>query len=307
MANYHFFPVVLSLLFFALSLQAKTEKTLMAKKLPINVTYDGTSQKSYAKELLQHVLSYDQKNSYNLTAFGKNLPTMRAFDLLGKSNGLDITVAGATIKREQLALAIRFPIMQGLYGWRVPLVHEDNKDIFINIKNLEQFKQLKALQFHTWSDSETLRLNSIRLIKGSDVEGLYLMLDKKRADYFPRSVLEVDHDLAAHRNLAITKEQNTLIWYPKAMYFYVGKNQKAFAKVIRDGLELALNDGSLEKLFMRYYGDTITQLKNEQRRVFKLLNPLLSPLTPLERPELWLDLSHATAINHSSDKPVLSN
>ena len=61
-------------------------------------------------------------------------------------------------------------------------------------------------------------------------------------------------------------------------------------KSIRQGLELALIDGSLEKLFMRYYGDIVTKLKNEQRRVFKLTNPLLSPLTPLERSELWLDL-----------------
>ena len=278
------------LLFFTLSLQAQTEQALIRKKFTTKITYSGTERKSYAIELLQHVLSYDQNNDYNLAAFGKNLPTMRAFNLLGKAMGIDVTIAGATIKREQLALAIHFPILQGLYGWRIALIHDDNKNIFSNIKSLEEFKQLRALQFHPWSDSKILRLNNIKLIKGSDLEGLYLMLDKKRADYFPRSVLEVDHDLAQHQHLAIVKEQNTLIWYPKAVYFYVGKNQITLAKSIRQGLELALIDGSLEKLFMRYYGDIVTKLKNEQRRVFKLTNPLLSPLTPLERSELWLDL-----------------
>lgn len=284
-------------LLFALPLQAQPPVVALSKNVATKVIYAGTERKSYAIDLLRHVLSYDQQTDYNLAAFGKNLPTMRGFNLLGKSHGIDVTVAGATMRREQLALAIRFPIMQGLYGWRVPLVHQDNKDILRNISNLEQFKQLRALQFHTWSDSETLHLNNIKLVKGSDVEGLYLMLDSKRADYFPRSVLEVDNDLNRHQHLQIAKEQHTLIWYPKAVYFYVGKNQLALAKSIRQGLELALIDGSLEKLFMRYYGETITKLKTEQRRVFKLLNPLLSPLTPLDRSELWLDLSPSSTIS----------
>ena len=122
------------------------------------------------------------------------------------------------------------------------------------------------------------------------------MLDRKRADYFPRSVLEVDGNLRRYKSLAIAKEANTLIWYPKAVYFYVGKNQQILAKKIRQGLELALVDGEFKKLFNRFYGDIVNTLKAEKRRVFKLSNPLLSPETPLNRRELWLDLSSAAKI-----------
>lgn len=293
--NYRYSKALFYLLLFSTFLaQAKTHHPVPTK----HIVYAGTERESYSIKLLKHVLSYDEKTHYQLSAFGKYLPKMREFDLLGKHNGIDVVIGGATIEREQLALPIRFPILQGLYGWRIALVHKENKNILRDINNLSDFKKLRALQFHTWSDSETLRLNNIKLVKGTDIKGLYLMLDNKRADYFLRSVLEIDGDLARHRHLAIEKEASTLVWYPKAVYFYVGNNQPSLAKSIKTGLELALKDGSFKKLFMSYYGEIISTLQKEHRQVFKLTNPLLSPLTPLDRPELWLDLSPANKVNN---------
>jgi hypothetical protein len=289
--NYPYFNVLFYLLLLISSpLQAGSFSSAIVNKTK-DITYAGSDKKNYPIQLLKHALSYDNSTDYRFIDFGKRLPKMREFNLLGKANGIDVVVGGATMVRERLALPIRFPIMQGLFGWRIALVHQDNQNIFKSIKSLKNFKKFSALQFHTWSDSETLLSNDITLIKGTDVEGLYMMLDKKRADYFPRSVLEIDSDLAKHQHLAIVKEKNILIWYPKAVYFYVGKNQTALATSIRRGLELSLSDGSFKALFMKYYGDIISKLQAENRHVFKLNNPLLSPLTPLSRAELWLDLS----------------
>ncbi len=277
----------LSIFFLTQPLYAANNTSLLKEKL----IYAGTESEGYDIKLLKLALSYDKKVQYHLSPFGQHQPKMREFSLLGQPKGIDIVVGGATIERERLALAIRIPIMKGLYGWRIALVHKENTKLFKNVKTLEQFKQLKALQFHTWSDSKIFALNNIKLVKGSDVRGLYFMLDKKRADYFPRSVLEIDGDLARHSNLDITKETDTLIWYPKAVYFYVGKNQLALANKIAQGLELALADGEFEKLFSHFYGDIVNKLKTEKRTIFKLSNPLLSPETPLQRRDLWLDLS----------------
>jgi len=300
--NYPYFNVLyFLLLMLSLPLSADSFSSSIVNTTR-DITYAGSTQNNYPIQLLKHALSYDNKTHYRFIDFGKRLPKMREFNLLGKANGIDVVVGGATMVRERLALPIRFPIMQGLFGWRIALVHQDNKNIFKEIKKLKHFKKFSALQFHTWSDSETLLSNDIKLIKGTDVEGLYMMLDKKRADYFPRSVLEIDDDLAKHQHLAIEKEKNILIWYPKAVYFYVGKNQTALATSIRRGLELSLSDGSFKALFMKYYGDIISKLQAENRHVFKLNNPLLSPLTPLSRAELWLDLS--STLRHQDNEQI---
>jgi len=255
------------------------------------VTYVGKERDDYPIKLLRLALSYDTQTQFTLAAFGQDMPKMRAFNELNNDNGLDVLIGGATIEREKLARPIRFPIMKGLYGWRIALVNKDNASLLKNITHLYQLKALSALQFHTWSDSEILTYNNINLIKGSDVEGLYQMLDKKRADYFPRSVLEIDADLARHQHLNIVKDEYALIWYPKAVYFYVAKHNVALAEKIKTGLELALKDGRFEQLFNEHFGNTVQALQTNKRHIFKLNNPLISAKTPLTRQELWLDLS----------------
>ena len=257
------------------------------------VAYVGKERNDYPIKLLRLALSYDKNTQFSLTPFGQDMPKMRAFSELNNVNGIDVLIGGATIEREKLALPIRFPIMKGLYGWRIALVHEDNKALFKNITHLYQLKKLSALQFHTWSDSEILAYNHINLVKGSDVEGLYQMLERKRGDYFPRSVLEIDQDLENHKHMNIVKDSYALIWYPKAVYFYVGKHQQALADSIKSGLELALKDGSFDNLFYENFGNTVQALKANKRHIFKLNNPLISAKTPLTRPELWLNLSSA--------------
>lgn len=255
------------------------------------VTYVGKERNDYPIKLLRLALSYDTKTEIKLAPFGQDMPKMRAFNELNNNNGIDVLIGGATIEREKLARPIRFPIMKGLYGWRIALVNKDNESLLKDIKHLYQLKALSALQFHTWSDSEILSYNNINLIKGSDVEGLYQMLDKKRADYFPRSVLEIDADLERHQHLNIVKDKYALIWYPKAVYFYVAKHKVALAEKIKTGLELALKDGRFDQLFNEHFGSTVKALQSQQRHIFKLNNPLISAKTPLTRRELWLDLS----------------
>ncbi|WP_340676644.1 hypothetical protein [Paraglaciecola sp.] len=242
--------------------------------------------------LLQHVLSYSQDKTYQIQPFGDHIPKDRFFALLAKNDGLDVVFAGSSLEREHLYLAVHFPILRGLRGWRIPLVRRNNQDLFKDVHTLDSFKKLIPGQFHTWSDTQVLEANGITVTKGTDYEGLFGMLSKGRFDYFPRSILEVDSDYLNHKNLNIAIEPNIIIHYPTAYYFFVNKNNQVLANDLLAGLEAAHLDGSFNKLFMRYYGEQINKVLDTKRRIIQLQNPLLPKTTPLERSELWIRLDN---------------
>jgi hypothetical protein len=256
------------------------------------VIYPGTAGDWYMSLLLQHVLSYSQDKTYQIQAFGDHIPKARFFELLAKNDGLDVVFAGSNLEREYLYRAVRFPILKGLQGWRIPLVQRNKLNLFKDIQTLDEFKKLIPGQFHTWSDTQVLEANGINVAKGTDVEGLFGMLSKGRFDYFPRSILEIDNDYLSHKHLNIAIEQDIIIHYPTAFYFFVNQNNIELATDLLAGLEAAHSDGSFTRLFMQFYGDQVNKVIDTKRRIIQLQNPLLPITTPLERSDLWIKLDH---------------
>jgi hypothetical protein len=288
-------------MFFSLFLKNTLSTVLIALALfSVNIKAEviihaGENRDDYYVRLLKHVVTYINDKNYRVKAFGTFIPKDRNFELLLNNDGIDVVFAGSTTEREQKYLPVRFPLLRGLNGWRIPLVQKGQELLFRDILTLQQFKQLKPGQFHTWSDTQVLLANGIEVVKGTDYEGLFGMLALGRFDYFPRSVLEIENEYSAHKNLAITIEKNTIIHYPTAYYFYVSKENSRLAKDLEKGLELALKDGSLTKIFNHFYGKTVNKVRDTQRRIIKLKNPLLPKETPLNRDELWINLgSHET-------------
>jgi hypothetical protein len=72
-------------------------------------------------------------------------------------------------------------------------------------------------------------------------------------------------------------------------YLFVNKRNTQLAEDIRRGLEAAIADGSFDKLFQHHWGERVRQARLCQRVVIELRNPLLTPQTPKNRPELWFD------------------
>jgi hypothetical protein len=52
-------------------------------------------------------------------------------------------------------------------------------------------------------------------------------------------------------------------------------------------LEKAVADGSFDRLFDQYHGDRLRNAQLDKRTVIELKNPLMTPGTPSDRPELW--------------------
>jgi hypothetical protein len=73
------------------------------------------------------------------------------------------------------------------------------------------------------------------------------------------------------------------------VYFFVSKQDSKLYQRLERGFQMALQDGSFEKLFNThwYIQNTLKLAKIGQRRIFRLNNPLLPPETPLDRKEFW--------------------
>ena len=192
-----------------------------------------------------------------------------------------------TQERENAYIPIRIPIYKGLIGWRLFLIHAGQQSTFDEIDSLSGLQKLTAGQGHDWPDSYILNNSHIDVMSSSKYERLFEMLNKERFNFFPRSVIEIWDELSArpHYNLAV--EKGILLRYPAAIYYFVHKNNAQLATDIQRGLQLAIEDGSFEQMFLKHNEWLIEKACLNERHIIDLPNPLLPPLTPVHNEALW--------------------
>ncbi|MBB1521117.1 substrate-binding periplasmic protein [Aquipseudomonas guryensis] len=211
----------------------------------------------------------------------------RALLSLEEGGSVDVVWSMTSIERERRLLPVRIPLDKGLYGWRIALLRADRAQLLRRVRSLDDLQALSAGQGHDWPDTAILRHNGLPVVVTSSYDSLFRMLDAGRFDYFPRAVIEI-WDEARHRSdAAITVDRHLLLHYPTALYFFFSPHNPELANSVRRGMQLALADGSFDRLFMQHYGANLQQVKFAERRVLELDNPLLPSATPLQQRELW--------------------
>ncbi|KMT64091.1 substrate-binding periplasmic protein [Catenovulum maritimum] len=256
----------------------------------------GVYRDAYHTELLQTILDHSKHGAYDAKSYHLTIPHQRAFELLTSKRDIDITIGYATQERLDLYQAIPIPIMKGLSGWRVVLVHEDNINTFKDIKTLNQLKTYKPGMFHTWTDNKIFEHNGIESTKGAHWVGLFRMLHKKRFDYFPMSILEAAREAKLYKQeyqLSIAVDPYILITYPVCFYFYVEKNNHELAQHLNQGFEKIIANGEFDKIFSKHHSGILKEFFTGSRKVIRLKNPLLPQSVPLERAELWLHYQYS--------------
>lgn len=239
------------------------------------VYYGGYQRQDYYTELLQLALSYQSGKDFQLKASGLDLPKQRAFDLMNARGGIDVLFGSVNADRLKRYRGVPFPLLRGYNGWRVALVNRNTPDVLRGIHSKQHLRRLTAGQFLTWSDTEILRSNDLTVETSSDINGLYGMLQRGRIDYFPLSVLEVAEELAKHPDPQLMIDPHLLLIYPTATWFYVAKDNETLATALLQGLQQAERDGSFDRLFQRYFGTALQQLKLDSRSRVLLDNPQL--------------------------------
>ena len=251
---------------------------------------------SYSHQLLNLALSKrPEASSFELQAMDIQEASLdRRIRMLQQKQYIDVLALAVTLSRMENLQAIQQPIKFGMQGIRILLTTKNKIRFFDEMGSIDDLRKLQAGFVYGWADMTILMANRIPTHFAPHKESVYSMLSGKRIDYFPRSADEVyanyTENVATHPELAI--EPSMALYYPLPVYYFVEKHNNALAQTISAGLEAALADGSMEKLFLQHYGDSIRKLNLDNRKLIYLKNPDLPENIVLPELIYTLNLNH---------------
>ena len=211
----------------------------------------------------------------------------RAINLL-QSGGIDVIALGTNQERENEMLPVRIDISRGIVGFRVLIIRAADR---ARIRGMDapSFLKLTFGLNSQWADVPIMRANGLKTEVSLGYETLFAMLQAGRFDAFPRGLNEAQIELAQRKKLYpdLVLEQSKALYFPYPIYFWVNKHKPQLAQRIETGLKRALADGSMHRLFARYYATEIATLKANPRQIIFLINPVLPAGNPLPDTNWW--------------------
>jgi len=204
---------------------------------------------------------------------------------------IDVFWSMTSKELEQEFNAIYIPIFRGLLGMRIPLVKQENINMFAGINNLAELQKFKAGSGKAWPDTQILEHNGLPVVKTLKYQNLFPMLEGGRFDYFPRGLHEPWQEILDRKELKLAVENNLLLRYTAPNYFFVAKDNPQLAKQLTRLLNELIASGDFVKLFFQdnEVKNAIDKANVKNRIVFEIENPTLSENTPLTRKELWFN------------------
>jgi ABC-type amino acid transport substrate-binding protein len=249
--------------------------------------FEGDHRYDYALELLRLALR-ESGGGYRIELASIPMNQERQVRELEAGRTIDVAPIPSSAERERRLLPVRIPINRGVLGWRLGLIRAGDARRFADIRSLADLKGVRIAQGKEWPDTQILRANGVDVITAPRYEDLFTMLSGDRFDYFPRSVMEI-WDEQDNNAASLEVEPHVALHYPYDAYFMVNRTNTALARAIDAGLERSIKDGAFRQLFQAYYGDRLRRAHLDTRAIIELANPLLTPGTPVDRPELWYD------------------
>lgn len=210
------------------------------------------------------------------------------------SGKVDLMWAATDHELEGKLQPVRIPLLKGLLGHRIFLIHKNDQAKFDKVKTFVDLQRLKLGQGTTWADTKILESNKLQVVKTNKYPSLLHMLDGGRFDAFPRGVQEPWGEVNAVPGLELGVEKRIMLVYKMPFYFFVSKNNQQLAKDLELGLNRAIADGSFDQAFFSdpAIRSAVEKADLKNRLVFQLDNPQLPKETPVDRTELWLDVNN---------------
>lgn len=285
---------ITSFAFINLVAKASTDEIRILEPRDLGVVVDPVYD--YFIELTKLVLDKTQEKYPNskLVMVKNDRVTQGRRLLLVDKNYVDLIWTGTNIERERHYLAVRFPLFRGLLGYRVLLIRKNDSEKFSLIEKPEQLKKLIACQGQHWPDSDILEANGYNVTRVVHFDAMFEMLAKKRCDYFPRAIFEgaAEQRAIANEFPNIILHDGLILHYNFAFYYFVDKKNKKLAHRLNEGLNIALNDGSLMYLMKTHsVSKHLFPLSQwQEKRFFELTNYDFNNKTLVSNPMFWLDL-----------------
>lgn len=248
-----------------------------------------TPNSVYSEGLLRLALSYSPRK-YVFECIVDSTSQTRAMQNLNSGVADVLWIATSDVLEKQL-LPIRIPLYRGLLGHRIFMIREGTQSLFDGVETLDDLRQISLGQGTEWPDTTILEANGMKVDKVLRYYSLFPMLEGGRFDAFPRGVQEPWAEIEARPEMNLTVEKNLVLVYRMPYYFFVSKKNSELQREIESGLEKAIKDGSFDRYFFNspIIKAMLDKADLKNRRPFYLTNPMLTPETPLDREELWLN------------------
>lgn len=253
----------------------------------VRISFGGHPLDEYAVGLLELAFSeIDTPIELNITKRSATQGRLKLEVMKGK---YDIMWAASTPVDEADMLPIRIPMLKGLLGYRVLIIHAGDQQRFTEVATIDDLKAFSMGQALDWADTGVLKVNGFEVVTSSNYPSLFDMLVARRFDAFPRGIMEPWGELAARDLPSLKVEDSLVLVYPMPFYFFVKKDNLVLAKLVELGLEKSLASGSFGRYFTHHLHAEfkLDPAILEGRKHIYLTNPNLTPQTPLARKELW--------------------
>ncbi|WP_412972847.1 amino acid ABC transporter substrate-binding protein [Glaciecola sp. MF2-115] len=249
--------------------------------------YEGDQSHAYQEALLKLALEKTGVR-YKMVASTRLKYQSKALRQLKENIEVNVVWSMTDRQREDDLLPIRIPLAKGLIGWRVFLSHKNKPFFSKTMSDLSDLLVYSAVQGIDWPDTKILQANGFNVLGAQNHSEALKLLSRQQADFYPRSVIEVLHELAQEgADPDIKLKQGIALQYKAAMYFFVNKSNITLSRLIEVGLERAIEDGSFDELFYQYHNHIFEQLSLDNITYYELDNPLLPLKTPILESKYW--------------------
>lgn len=175
---------------------------------------------------------------------------------------------------------IPFPVYLGMLSYRTCFTSKSKIKSINGIEDIFALRKFKIGQGIGWADNAVLRHNGLQVTEINSNESLFQMTALGRVDLFCRGANEVqpEYQRYIHRIKHLAYDRSMALYYPMPLFFYMNKENKREIERVKLGLALAHKDGSLQALWEKHFGDALSFVQMDKRKIFKLDNPELSNL-----------------------------
>lgn len=238
-------------------------------------------------EVIQRALEISESNfgPFTLEFINVDMTTIRALHSLKVDKMINVFIAAASTEWNRVATPIRIPIRFGQLSYRLLLINKSNLEKFALVNSFDDLKNLTAGVQQGWTINSLLHKSNIETVIGSNFEGLFLMLNKNRFDYFPRAIYEayneLDDRISTLENIMV--EPTLALYIPMVSYIYVLTDELTIIKRFEYGLQMMLENGELKDLFNKYYKEDIDRANLKDRKIIIINNPYFDEQALVEK------------------------
>ncbi|MGL5947991.1 MAG: hypothetical protein ACRCYV_02880 [Aeromonas sp.] len=245
---------------------------------------------SYFVPLLELALQKAEQ-PYRLERVKDDLNQFNLTEELRHGRNINLFWMGTSPQLEAALTAVPVPLLRGLEGLRISLIHQDAQEKFNQVTRLADLKPYKIGQGIGWSDNAIYEAAGLPTYAARYSSLFRLINDGDKLDLFPRSVVEVfaEHAAMSATYAELAVEQRLLLRYPFAQFFFVSPKFPAIAAALELGLTRAYADGSFLRFFNAHPAiqAAIAQANLPGRVTIALPAPQLLPTLSKIKPEFW--------------------